>query len=185
MIKNVLTGNEHLISLGNVTIENNLISKIDFNFKNPNLPEVFARAQKKIVNVNKKVNYEFELIRISKSDFPSKKANKNYYIISDNLIQELPQKYSDHKLSIKLSWFEFLKIKWSKKQTLYHEINPKKKFFEYLIVGFPLLLIGFLLRGCYDKVVNNEDIKTEEQVENKTLGITAEPKLWQFGKKKH
>ncbi|TXK71866.1 hypothetical protein [Mesonia sp. HuA40] len=166
----MLAGNENLISLGNITIKNNLISKINFNFKNPNLPEVFAGAQKKIISINENVNYQFELIRISKADFPSKKANKNYYIISNNLNQVLPLKYSDYKLSIKLSWLEFLTIKWSKKQTLYHEINPKKEFLKYLIVGIPLLIIGFLVRGCYDKVTNKENDKTEKQVNKKTLG---------------
>lgn len=153
MNKDIYIGCENPSKLGIIEIDRNLITSIDLNFRNPNFPEVFAGAQSKYITKKKDCNYFFELERISKADFPFKQIKNNYYLNSQDLSFKLPEKFANLKLSIKLNYLEYLKIKYHKKQTLYHEINPKKKFLEYLIVGFPLLLIGFLLRGCYDKVV--------------------------------
>lgn len=165
--KEIYIGSEHLSKLGKIEIEKDLVTLIDLNFKNPNFPEVFAGVQPKNITKNKECNYSFELLKISKADFPFKKFKNNFFIVSDDLSFELPQKYENSQLSIKLNYLEYLKIKYYKKQTVFHEINLRKEWLKFTLFVIPSLFLGWFAKGCYEDKASmySEGYKQKPQME--------------------
>lgn len=166
MNKEIYIGSEHFLKLGKIKIDKNLITSINWTFRNPNFPEVFAGAQPKEIIKKKECNYSFELNSISKADFPFKKLKNNYYLVSEELSFEIPYKLNNSRFSIKLTYFEYLKIKYHKKQTLFHDINLKKEWLKFALFVVPSLFLGWLVKGCYEErtLVLSKNNRPEQQI---------------------